>query len=51
MDVVDEANIATVADDATDGIATIAPRLEGTKRLAVDDLIVLRTQERMLCET
>ena len=51
MDVVDETNLATVADDATDRIATIAPRLEGAKRLAVDDLIVLRTQERMLCET
>ena len=50
MNVVDETNLATVADDAADGVAAIAPRLEGTKRLAIDDLIVLWTQERTLCE-
>ena len=44
MDVVDETNLATVADDAADGVAAIAPRLEGAKGLAVDNLIVLRTQ-------
>ena len=44
MDVVDETNLAAVADNAADGIAAISPRLEGSKRLAVDDLIVLGTQ-------
>ena len=50
MNVVNETNLAAVADDAADGVTAIAPRLEGTKGLAIDNLIVLRTQERMLCE-
>ena len=50
MDVVDETNLAAVADDAADRVAAIAPRLEGAKGLAIDNLVVLGAQERMLCE-
>ena len=51
MDVVDETNLTAVADDAADGVAAIAPLIEGTKGLAVDNLVVLGTQERMLCKS
>lgn len=50
MDVVDETNLTAVADDAADGVAAIAPLIEGTKGLAVDNLVVLGAQERMLSE-